>query len=165
MEGFELTWTSTLLGGNFGATYLNTNTGMTARQMRNFQHAMAAAEMSSFGRARVGCIVADGKRILSAGFNSTRSHPLQARYDSYRTFRAGHNVPHCLHAEIAALAPLIDDQSIAWNRVELYVARIYKDGSAALSRPCPACRRLIMDLGIRNLFYTSDIGYCHEKIA
>ena len=33
-----------------------------------------------------------------------------------------------------------------------------------MSRPCPSCMAAIKDLGIRNIYYTTDDGFSHEII-
>ena len=33
-----------------------------------------------------------------------------------------------------------------------------------MARPCNACLAAIKDLGIRNIYYTTDDGFVHEKL-
>lgn len=138
-------------------------TNFTSRQLRNFQYARNIAEMSS-ARQRVGAVVVQGKKVLSARHNSERSHPLQAKYDKLRDFNPGSNPKHSVHAEINCLAPLIGDPDIDWARAEVYVYRLRRDQSYGMARPCPACMQLLKDCGIRHLFYTTDDGFAYERI-
>lgn len=32
-----------------------------------------------------------------------------------------------------------------------------------MARPCPACMSAIKELGIKNIYYTTDNGYAYEK--
>lgn len=137
---------------------------MTARQTRFFAHAKSVAEMSDF-RVRVGAVIVLGKQILSAGFISTRSHSIQARYDKYRNFRSGSEPKHSLHAEMMALIPLMNDKDIDWKRVEIYVFRICGDREFGMARPCASCMAALIQFGIRNIFYTTDIGFAYEQVA
>jgi tRNA(Arg) A34 adenosine deaminase TadA len=138
--------------------------GFSGRQLRHFQHARAAAELSDF-RVKVGAVAVLGKHVLGSGFSSYKSHPLQARMDTAREFRDNTVPSHALHAEINCLAPLINDKTIDWSRVELYVYRIRKDRPHGMARPCPACMALLKECSIRHLYYTTDDGYAYERLA
>lgn len=141
------------------------DSGFTTKQLRHFQHAQAAAEMSDFKRARVGCVVVEGGKVLACGFSTHRSHTLQAKYDKHRTFRAGAEPKHSLHAEISAMSQLIDDKSVNWSRVEVYVYRACKDRPQGMARPCPACLAMLKDFRVRHVYYSTDIGYAYERIS
>lgn len=140
-----------------------TNSLITARQMRNFARARSAAELSDF-RVKVGAVAVLGKQVLSTGWNSTKSHPRQARFDTYRNFRETGKVTHALHAEISCLIPILENENIDWNKVELYVYRIRNDQPFGLARPCPACMAAIKQCGIKQIAYTTNDGYAVERI-
>lgn len=109
-----------------------------------------------------------GKRVLSVGWSTIRSHPLQARMDVARKFRDGATPSHSLHAEINCLAPLVNDKAIDWSRVELYVYRIRKDRPHGMARPCVACMGMLKELskrGFKHIYYTTDDGYAYERIS
>ena len=127
------------------------NTMMSARQMRNFNRARSAAELSDF-RVKVGAVAILGKQVLSAGWSSSKTHPRQAEFDRFRNFRKDGCVTHALHAEINCLIPLLDD-------AELYVYRIRNDQPFGLSRPCAACMA-----AIKQIAYTTNDGYAIERI-
>lgn len=40
----------------------------------------------------------------------------------------------------------------------LYVARITRDGDWAMSRPCPSCQAIIINRGVRKVYYTISPG-------
>lgn len=122
------------------------------------------AELSDYKRIHIGCVAVQGNRVLSTGFNSTKSHPLQAHYNRFRQFYGACVCSHTLHAEIACLIPLWGCD-IDWGKVDLYIYRLRRDIDHGLSRPCPACLAAIKELGIKNVYYTTDDGYAHEKIA
>ena len=97
-------------------------------------------------------------------------HPIQKKYNHYRHFNncSAGPVKHSLHAEIAALKsiPYPITQQLDWKRVKIYIYRIaiglpQKKGFA---RPCAACRQCIADMGIRDMYYTTDTGYAYERI-
>jgi len=127
-----------------------------------FLAAKKVASMSTFKRIHIGCVVVYKGNIISSGYNANKTHPLQMKYNKER-FDAN-NTPHYIHAEIHALTSLINDPTINWRRVHLYVYRIYNKTSFGLSRPCPSCMKLIKDLGIRNIHYTTNEGYAYEVL-
>jgi tRNA(Arg) A34 adenosine deaminase TadA len=51
------------------------------------------------------------------------------------------------HAE-ARIVRKLDDGSTIW------VARVLKDGTVSMARPCPRCHKLMSARGIRTVFYT-----------
>ena len=143
------------------------NTGnitISARQMRNFERARAAAELSDF-RVQVGAVAVLGKQVINIGWNSNKTHTLQFRYDKYRHFRETGRVTHALHAEISCLIPLLDNDELDFSRVELYVYRIRNDQPFGLAKPCPACMAAIKQCGIKHIAYTTNDGYAIERIV
>lgn len=87
------------------------------------------------------------KRILAFGFNNYKTHPLQKQY-------ARNPASLCLHAEIDAIARLGHQAKGA----DLYVARVLKNGTPAMAKPCQGCVRAIAAFGIRNVYYTTHNG-------
>lgn len=136
---------------------------LTETNKRCFRHARHMAEMSSFSRARIGCVVAYKGRVLAAGMNSRKSHPVQEHYNRYRKFDDHCWPPAALHAETAALVQL-QGEDIPWDKVDVYVYRIRKDRPHGLAAPCPACMQYLKDLGVKSIYYTTDDGYAHQII-
>lgn len=131
------------------------------RDLGCFKAAKAVSEMSDYPKVHIGCVVTNGHRIISSGFNSRRSHPLQKRLNKER-FSA--DSTHLLHAESAALIPLLG-KDIDWKKCNIYIYREYKDGQKALARPCPSCQKLIRELGIRHIYYTGNDSYVYENLS
>lgn len=170
LEGTELLRWDTMNKNNYsgglhiGNIVSTTNCLITARQLRNFEYARRAAEMSTF-RVQVGAIAVLGKKILSTGWNSEKSHTTQYRFDRYRDFRNDGPCANALHAEIACLIPMLYNPEIDWSRVEVYVYRIRKDQPFGMARPCAACMRALLNAGVRNIYYTSNSALISERIA
>lgn len=134
---------------------------MTRKQKSFFEAAEAMSKTSEFPRVHIGCVVTNGNhRIISSGVNSTKTHPIQKKYNKERF---DEDTTHSLHAELDALLPLLKE-NIDFSKVEVYTYRELYDGTMAMSRPCPSCMKLIKDLGIRNIYYTTQDGYAHEEI-
>lgn len=135
---------------------------MNNRQKRFFNVASEVSKLGNFKRARVGAVVVEGNRIISTGHNSSKTNPLQCKYNAYRDFQEN-EMPARVHAEIAALAPLMRE-NIDWRHISLYVYRELRDGTRSCARPCEACSRLIRKLGIRFVYYTDwDGNYVKEE--
>lgn len=134
---------------------------MTRKQKSFFEAAEAMSKTSEFPRVHIGCVVTNGNhRIISSGVNSTKTHPIQKKYNKERF---DEDTTHSLHAELDALLPLLKED-IDFSKVEVYTYRELADGTMAMSRPCPSCMKLIKDLGIKNIYYTTQDGYAHEEI-
>lgn len=127
-----------------------------------FKHARNMSLMSDFSRSHTGCVVIYKNKIIGAGFNTSKTHPIQRKYNWIR-FNC-ESSPHCMHAEVNALCTLIHDSDINWNKVHIYVYREHKNGIRAMARPCASCMQLIKDLGIRNIHYTTEDGYAYEVL-
>jgi tRNA(Arg) A34 adenosine deaminase TadA len=68
-----------------------------------------------------------------------------------------------LHAEISCLNG-IKHLNINFSKVKLYIYRLRKDQPCGMARPCPSCMAAIKDLGIKEIYYTSDEGFVYEKL-
>ena len=125
-----------------------------------FEAAKSVAQLSDFPRINVGAVAVYKHRIISSGYNSNKTNPVQKRFNAYR-FNA--ESPACLHAEIACLLPLLNRKDINFRDVSLYVYREYKSGQLAIAKPCASCNALIRSLGIKHVYYTGDQSYVYER--
>lgn len=136
---------------------------MNNRQKRFFNIAREVSFLSDFKRARVGAVVVEKNRIISTGHNSSKTSTLQDKYNKYRDIDDMNVCIPRVHAEIAALAPLIK-QDVDWAHTSIYVYRELKNGHISCARPCKACAQLIRELGIKKIFYTDwDGSYISEE--
>ena len=134
---------------------------MTRKQKSFFDAAKAVSESSEFPKVHIGCVITEGNhRIISSGCNSTKTHPLQKQLNRER-FEV--DSVHSLHAEVSALLPLMKED-IDFSKVEVYTHRNYANGKIAMARPCPSCMKLIKDLGIKKIHYTTGDGYACEYV-
>lgn len=137
---------------------------MTKREKSFFNVAKEMSQFSNFDGPHIGAVVVSGKTILSTGYNSKKTRPLQHKYNIYRHFKDYKTSIALGHAEINALSRLIGKE-IKWDRVSIFVYRELKDGSVVCARPCEACMKLIRDLGIKEIYYTNEFGdFCKEKV-
>ena len=126
-----------------------------------FKAARAISELSDYKQHHLGCVAIYRHKIISSGFNSNKTNPVQKRLNICRFTE---ETPHTLHSEVSCLLPLISRGDIDFSCVQLYIWRNHTDGTPALARPCKSCMQLIKELGIRHVYYTNEGGYSHEEI-
>ena len=124
-----------------------------------FQKAHQIATISDYKKTHVGCVAVYQGQVIGLGCNCNKTHPVQKKYNRYRKDLM---LPK-LHAEISCLNQ-IRHLNINFTKVKLYIYRIRKDQPYGLSRPCPSCMAAIKDLGIRDVYYTTNDGYVYEKL-
>ena len=136
-----------------------------SKHRRFLNEARAVSLISDFNRVHIGCVVVYNNRVISSGFNNTKTDPVQAHYNRYRNMQ-GSKVFHLCHAEVMALKK-ISVMGLDGKKITVYNYRELADSSPALSRPCPACMRMIQDLGITRIVYSTNNrnGYCEERVG
>lgn len=138
--------------------------------VKYFELAREIAEQSSFPRFHVGCVLVYQNHVLSMASNTEKSDPLQKKYNRYRHFN--HTTKGCInhsgHAEMMALkkVPYPVAQQVDWKKVKCYTYRICPGlpYGMGISRPCRACMTAMRERGIRDFYYSTDMGYAHERI-
>ncbi len=128
---------------------------------RYFDKARQAALISDFHKTHIGCVAVYQGQVIGLGCNCNKTHPAQKFYNRYR--KQSDSMLPKLHAEINCINQ-IKHLDINFSKVKLYIYRIRKDQPYGLSRPCPSCMAAIKDLGIRDIYYTSNDGYAYERI-
>lgn len=87
--------------------------------------------------------------VISVGFNKMKTSP-----------RVYHKWGR-IHAEAAAILAARTDLS----GCDIYVYREKKDGTPAMSRPCPSCWLLLREVGIKRVYYSIDNDFRSEDVA
>ena len=134
---------------------------MSTASVKYFEVAKAVSKLSDFKRIHIGCIIVDGKHIVATGQNTNKTHPIQKEYNRYR-FEGDSCGNGKLHAEMSALLAL--PKGLDTRKLVLYTYREDRFGNLSNSRPCRACLAKIKEFGIKTIHYTSDDGFCTEKI-
>lgn len=122
------------------------------------------ADYCGSSSVKIGCIIAYKGSILAKGWNTDKTHSVQARYNKWRYKESNRYLPAKLHSELAALRR-IKYLNIDFSKVHIYIYREYQNGKLALCRPCNACFAAIKQMGIRHIHYTTEDGFCYEKIS
>lgn len=128
---------------------------------RYFKKARQVALISDYQKVHIGCVAVYQGNIISIACNTNKTHPMQKYYNRYRE-ESDVMIPK-LHAEINCLNQL-KHLNINFSKVKLYIYRIRNDRPYGMARPCPSCMAAIRDLGIRDIYYTTNDGYAHERI-
>ena len=128
---------------------------------RYFKKARQVALISDYQKVHIGCVAVYQGNIISIACNTNKTHPMQKYYNRYRE-ESDVMIPK-LHAEINCLNQL-KHLNINFSKVKLYIYRIRNDRPYGMARPCPSCMAAIRDLGIRDIYYTTNDGYVYEKL-
>ena len=134
---------------------------ITKNDYKYFIKARQAATISDYYKTHIGCVAVYQGNIIGVGCTCNKTHPIQKKYNMYRE-QSDTLLPK-LHAEMNCINS-IRYLDINFAKVKLYIYRIRKDQSFGLSRPCPSCMQAIKDLGIKDICYTTNDGYVHERI-
>lgn len=126
-----------------------------------FNKARQVATISDYRKIHVGCIAVYQGQIIGFGCNCNKTHPTQKYYNRFR--KKSDNLLPKLHAEISCINQ-IKNLDINFSKIKMYVYRIRRDQPFGISRPCPSCMAAIKDLGIREIYYTTDNGYAYENL-
>jgi len=129
---------------------------------RYFDKARKTALILDFTKTHIGCVAIYQKQVVGLGCNCNKTHPTQKYYNRYRT--PSESMLPKLHTEINCINQ-IKHLDINLSKVKLYIYRIRKDQAYGMARPCPSCMAAIKDFGIRNIYYTTNNGYAHERIS
>ena len=135
---------------------------LTKSDYRYFEKAKQVAEISEFPKVHIGCVAVYKGMVIGLGCNCNKTHPKQKFYNRHR-IQSDELLPK-LHAEINCLNQL-RYMDVDFTKVKLYIYRKRTDREYSIARPCKSCMAAIKDLGIRNIYYTTDDGFAHEKIA
>lgn len=135
---------------------------MNKSDFKYFDKARQAASVSDYHKTHIGCVAIYQSNIIGIGCNCNKTHPTQKFYNRYR--KQSELMLPKLHAEISCINS-IRHLDINFSKLKLYIYRIRKDQPFGLSRPCPSCMAAIRDIGIRDIYYTTNDGYAHERIG
>lgn len=126
-----------------------------------FNKARQTALISDYHKIHIGCVAVCQGQVIGLGCNCNKTHPTQKYYNRYR--KQSDSLLPKLHAEISCINQ-IKHFGANFAKVKLYIYRIRKDQPFGMARPCPSCMAAIKDLGIRDIYYTTNDGYVHERL-
>lgn len=118
-------------------------------KLKYFDIAKRQALKSNHNDFKHGAVIIKKNRVLAVGYNQNKTHT-----------RSLHSHRH-IHAEMAAAFKL---SLKALENATIYVWRAHHDGSNAMSRPCPSCLKILTQVGIKRMVYSTNQGYAEEFI-
>ena len=139
---------------------------MLNRDFKFFDAARQVALTSDF-KVKVGAVAVYGGYVVAASASSNKTHPLQRQYNAFREFDRTGVVMDKLHAEIGLLTHLYNMRldRVDMKNVSIYVYRVCRSREHGIARPCAGCMKALIDAGIRNVYYTTDVGFAYEQIG
>lgn len=123
------------------------------------------ADYCGYSDVKIGCVVALNGTIIAKGHNTNRTSTIQDRYNHLRFDNSAANKYFAAkeHAEIQALKK-IRYLDADFSKIKVYVYRATKNGKLAMARPCASCLAFMRELGIKNIYYTTNGGYASEEL-
>ena len=136
---------------------------------RGFKLAKSASEFSDC-HIKIGAVLMYKNKVVSVGYNTTKSNPIQKAYNVYRNANGREydveRQNNGLHAEIMALQHATRSFKGDLSKCSIFVYSEKKEGCKRLTRltkPCNACSKRLEELGIRNIYYTTNNGWQYER--
>ena len=136
----------------------------TKRVKKYFLLAKEASKNSNFPQHKLGAVIIYHGVPLAIGYNTTKTSPVQKYYNKKRKgfdVEADYENNNSIHSEMMALNK-VKYLDIDFNKTAIFIYRELKNGTPALARPCAACSQRIKDLGIKDIYYSSNGGWTHE---
>ena len=127
-----------------------------------FTRRMAIQNSNSLNRAKLAASLVIRNEIISIGYNSYKTHPLQKRFSKNIEAIFKHAEVDCI---INALRH-VDSNDL--ERATLYVYRVKKlskdhiEWSDGYSEPCCGCKQAIEHFKIKKVVYSTDEDYNYE---
>ena len=100
------------------------------------------------GNQRMGAFVVYKNTVIAKGMNQEKTHPLQKKF-------AVREEAEFIHAEVDAISKaikILNTEQLA--KATIYIARMKKDGTQGLAKPCQGCANLIKSLNIKRIVWT-----------
>ena len=136
---------------------------------RGFKLAKNASTFSDC-KIKIGAVIMYKSKVISVGYNTTKSNPIQKAYNVYRNANGREydveRQNNGLHAEIMALQHATRSFKGDLSKCSIFVYSEKKEGYKRLTRltkPCNACSKRLEELGIRNIYYTTNNGWTYER--
>lgn len=102
-------------------------------------------------RFKIGSVIVKNSKVLNIGWNDMQKSHTKCK-NTYGNF---------IHSELRALIGLSYEET---RSSDIYVYRETLKGDLAKSKPCPICHEELTKAGIKNVYYTSELGYHRERL-
>jgi len=102
-------------------------------------------------RTRHYAFVLNKNKIVSIACNSLKTHPNLLKYGYHENAK--------IHAEMGAI---IKSGTFLHRGNKLITFRFDKSGNLNQGKPCPSCQRLLKDVGMREVWYSTANGQINK---
>lgn len=133
---------------------------------RAFNLAKKASEFSDC-KIKMGAVIVSKNKVISVGWNTNKSNPKQKKYNILRkiperemNLDSMNNGLHCEHMALRNASKQFDGEL---SKCSIFIYSEKKDGTTRLSCPCKACKQLIKEYRLHNVYYVTENGYNFEK--
>ena len=110
---------------------------------KSFRLAKKECSKNTTHRIKVGAVITKSGNTLATGHNVAKTHPAIGTY--------------YLHAEMSAI---LSARKHDLHGATIWVYRETADGMPAMAKPCSECMKLIVEVGITDVYYTcSEFPY------
>lgn len=116
---------------------------MLSKKQKAYMNVARFLATKSDLRHKHGAVVVKSGRVLGMGYNKHRNSPSVI-------MEGRHRLDCGYHAEAVA----IKEAGEKARGATIFVARINRNGSDLLSKPCENCQKLIEESGIKNVIFT-----------
>ena len=110
-----------------------------------FRLAKYASDLSTHHQFKIGAVITNKKPIV-IGFNLAKTHPLYANEE---------NGVYSIHAEVKAVLNALS-LNCDIRRADMWVYREKADGSIGTAKPCKHCMAILIESGIRRVYYSDE---------
>lgn len=111
------------------------------------QLAKSASLLSTHPKYKMGAVIVN-KKPVSVGCNLFKTHP---RYGNGKDDNG-----FTIHAEVKAV---LSCPRSKLEGSEIWVYRQDRMGRPALARPCEKCQQVLLEVGIKKIYFTTAEGY------
>ena len=134
---------------------------MNKKDKRYFNLAKAVSYTSDYPRVHIGSVIVKNKEIVAVSANQKKSHPLQQKLNPIRfdNHTSQSDIDKCNNYQHAEFSAIIKCKHLDLSGASIYVYREDKYGNLAMCCPCKACLKLIKEVGIKVIYYTSPDGF------
>ncbi len=101
---------------------------------------------------RLAAIIVRGGNVVSVGYNRRNFNGFVEYYTDLAKNRPGFCVS--THAEHEAILKAREKTDL--RGCKIFVARLRRDGTLAMSRPCTICQHVLYNYGIKRAYYSID---------
>ena len=112
-------------------------------KLHRFEEIAEKVSKLSDYKYKVGAVIFKKGRVVSVGYNQCKTHTKLLKYFEHAT----------IHAECDAILHCPNPGHLDGSSIFVY--RTTKDGAPAMAKPCPMCRQLIFENGIKMVYWST----------